>query len=1046
MMLINLLIYLVFVSIFNQINADYIISNELILGEDSEPGYELINLNKLTHKNSIIENQFKLVKDTNLVNYIDLIKDVLNHNTLVVLKRKINFDNLCDSSNNDVSNCVQSLKIVAINENDFIELPIRIQHRQLLLKKAYLETNTTATTTATPITNSKSKLKMKFNQTNLTLTANLQYNIFTIDAASIFVNDDISMNKKIRKRLDQFNLDELNKKIDYRATQIDNQASLNEFNLILTKLNDSSKLKLNAFFLSQQTLQNALNEKKKFNYLIEAYLPLTVQTNDLRNKLGLIKNSSIQIEIKVEELDDTNELNMFKPLDFEYPIYTTVIMDNLTANSLVLQPKIKDALNNSQIICSLIQNNNNNNKKNEELPFYLDEENCSILLKQDTYELITQINKEESYSFSLKATYKNLKNTSKLINYYYDYMIPAFAKIEIKVKHEPAKPPVINYETILTRHELINETKSIQTIILNINEPIESDSKLIKLIINENRKYQFEWIFDKIDPIFKFNRANKILIVSNRIELQDRSVYKTSLQLREKLKSSLGPVLKEIKLEIRVDYDPLIFENDEYSLLISETNILYENLIRIATVQTRNTNKTTDVKYRIWNKNENDETNEINNLFQIDANTGWISARKQLNEKYSYFELTVIASNAEQQKTASVKIKISIECKMHHKKVNEKYLKFNIYENLPKKTMLASIQTICSNMDLNYEISKSFTAKLCSKALLSNKIFSNDDELSCNYFNLNDSSDLISLDYLNGNILTNGFSNTSLFLSTWKNDDMLTYLNDEDFRLKLNFKMFARNSNDFLLSFNVDLSIQSAPKLLNFNEHLAFIDTKVNNLNHTSEELSPTSSCLFNYRFLNDKEVDSNSDLIRFVRIDQNSAHLQAEFKEQVSNCRVTSFLINNNGCLSLKYDDKKTNCLNESDNELLLKSGSYNIEFKLCYYDNNKVSCSVFYNQKIHLERDLLKSSKFITRILEIDYQSNHNEQHSSKTTGHLLLKSIKSNFYILIALILILLATLIVILILSIKVCKYFKNRKLYKSPELAYVLPVKKSIKIE
>ncbi len=57
------------------------------LGDDSEPGYELINLNKLTHKNSIIENQFKLVKDTNLVNYIDLIKDVLNHNTLVVLKK-----------------------------------------------------------------------------------------------------------------------------------------------------------------------------------------------------------------------------------------------------------------------------------------------------------------------------------------------------------------------------------------------------------------------------------------------------------------------------------------------------------------------------------------------------------------------------------------------------------------------------------------------------------------------------------------------------------------------------------------------------------------------------------------------------------------------------------------------------------------------------------------------------------------------------------------------------------------------------------------------
>ena len=85
MMRINLAIYLIVCLFIEQIVTDYIISDELLLADDTEPGVQLINLNKLKHSNS--NNQFKLVNDTSLVNYVALVRD--RENTLVVLKKKI---------------------------------------------------------------------------------------------------------------------------------------------------------------------------------------------------------------------------------------------------------------------------------------------------------------------------------------------------------------------------------------------------------------------------------------------------------------------------------------------------------------------------------------------------------------------------------------------------------------------------------------------------------------------------------------------------------------------------------------------------------------------------------------------------------------------------------------------------------------------------------------------------------------------------------------------------------------------------------------------
>lgn len=1038
MMRINLAIYLIVCLFIEQIVTDYIISDELLLADDTESGVQLINLNKLKHSNS--NNQFKLVNDTSLVNYVALVRD--RENTLVVLKKKITYETLCDLL---AENCVQNLKIVAVNENDFIELPIRIQRRQQAQPKKSID-NLLA-----PL---RSKLKIKFNQNNLTFTAHLQQNQFTLDTASIILNEDIYLNKKQRKRLDQFNLEDLNSKIEYRVYSSDDN-KLSELNLVVAKLNNTTnKLRLNVFFSSQQAFQAALNEKRIYNFVLEAYLPSASQPGELRARFGLVRNGSINVEIRLEEQEDLiNDLNndAFKPLDFEYPIYTSVLADNLNAHTVVLKPKLKELANSTQLVCSLIRNRKSNETQSADeyddadLPFYVNDLNCSIMLKQNTYDLIQDLNKEETYSFSIKATYKNLTNSNNLLNYYYDYMIPALAKIEIKLRHEPARLPQVKYETILTRHELVTESPRSQLIILNINEPIEADSKLVKLIINEdelmrsNRRYQFEWLFNKSDEVFKFGKANKNLIVSNRMQLTDRSVYKTQVQVRERLKTSTGPVLKEIKLEFRVDYDPLIFENDEYNLLITETNILSENLIRVATVQTRHQQTSrSNIKYRILSSDN--AASDANEYFQIDSNTGWVAVRKQLAERY--YELIILASNLEQQKTASVKLKINVEC-YAHKREHEKTFKFSIYENLPNQTKIATLQTICPNLNLKYDISSLFTAKLCSRTLLNNQLFTNDDELSCNYFSLSNASSFVNLDSFNGNMFTNGFINASKFISSLQNDETAAYANDEDFKLKLNFNITATSLNGFVLNLAVDLAIQSAPKLLNFFENLALIEPN-ENLNFTSDDLLRATSCIYNYKYLIEKEFDS-TDLVRFVRIDHNSAHLQAEFKQKVSECKTTSFLVNSNGCLALKTEEKL--CANDTISpDLVLKSGVYDLEFKLCYYDSNKVSCSPFYNQHIFVEKDLFKTSRFLTNVFVSD-NSNTLDDKSLATSGQVLLKSISGNMYVLVTLIVISLIILVVIISIVMKICKYYQNRKDYqKSTELKYGAQISKCLQVK
>ena len=71
----------------------------------------------------------------------------------------------------------------------------------------------------------------------------------------------------------------------------------------------------------------------------------------------------------------------------------------------------------------------------------------------------------------------------------------------------------------------------------------------------------------------------------------------------------------------------------------------------------------------------------------------------------------------------------------------------------------------------------------------------------------------------------------------------------------------------------------------------------------------------------------------RFVRVDKLSmTHLEPEFKIESTDFCLSSFFVYNNGCLAIK---------SASGNERkcqVLKVGEYKVEFKLCFYDSNKV------------------------------------------------------------------------------------------------------------
>lgn len=407
--------------------ADYIRSDEILLEDNWEVGSQIINLNRLMDNEkkagNLLAGQnyvFKMVNDSTLINYIDLkyVNDVSApaEVAVVILKKRLNFDDVCDGSASS-STCQQTLKIVAINENDFIEIPMEI--RRVL------------TSTLNSRIRKLANVRLSFEPTNVTLRPVTQTSTHMLDFPRL--ETSTTTTDELYGLID-FSVVNLNPLDDYVTVTVDR------------KLPNMRKFRVRVNFNSESSLLRAYELKMRLHYRIVAYFSVNATDQfDLLNNNG---STALDLTLNV---DDMRILNL-KPLDFEYPIYSVSIEnDNIEVNDTVLEPRLKHASTTSPIVFGLILNEDTPNRT--EFPFYIDESTGVIRLKSHVWtdDFGAESSNEKLFNFGIKATYRSLSSAGQEDNYYLSYMIPAFAKIQISVRNREdsyVKYPVIRSQLI----------------------------------------------------------------------------------------------------------------------------------------------------------------------------------------------------------------------------------------------------------------------------------------------------------------------------------------------------------------------------------------------------------------------------------------------------------------------------------------------------------------------------------------------------------------------------------------------------------------------
>jgi hypothetical protein len=961
--------FLIFIFI-NYTTQDYIRSDEIVINDNLDQDTEIIDLIKLlaakkqqTHLLKASSLVFRLVEDTPLIDFIQL-DCFTDEKCSVFLRQKLDFDQICESSPKSVQNCSQLLKIIEINQNDFIEIPIEIVKTSPNQRKTV-----------------RVQLKFLNNQLNFNLSS--ESNIFYLNQALV-------------QNFDEY--DQAYPLSDYIKYELE---SSDVFKTSILKLNNG-KIRLELNFTDQNAFLNANNQS--FNLKLAAYL--SFENSLLENDDFYIfdaQNSTQNLALKVCHVtSNSNDETFLKPLEFDNLMYSIKIDNSIrmTENQIVLQPKVKTNAQNLNLFCSI------KNDKDGKSPFYVDSETCAIRLKKSLNEILADeklnSNEEKIFSFGLKVTYQQLvQNNKENTNstYYNDYIIPGFTKIEILLKNENNKQKSFKKDKVpkifsefltpfLSRYEILNEDSVNQTFILYVNDPIQINSKLVKFFIkndsNMTSNHQ-KWLIELNESKhfqYDLNTNMDSLTLINKNEFKDQNTYKTNIRLAEEYDKT---ILTDINIEFRIDFDPILFEKKEYTLHLSQANVIEQNLINIRVKERLNKNYTNNVLYRI--KEELDFT-----YFDLNPVNGWLRVKQHLSNSKNYYEIVIIATNNDLQKSGQVKCKIYVECFTTYKNniTQSLIVKYNIFDNSSNRTQIGIFKSVCNsqvNTRYVYSVDSSqITMSICSK-LIKNlcKKFLIDQQ---------NKTDLLRFDSYNSYLMTNEFINVNQLAVQNSLDSNEEFDLNSDDVLDSNFVSFqlkANLKNEFVnLNYTVEINVNSMPKLTNFNKKLALVVGEAKPSNQRSN-----LNCLYNYKFLLNEESDSSnaiknrnivgfksgrlnlariftnslSSVPRFVRIDENLGHSEAEFK--FDECSA-SFFIHNNGCLALRHDhmEKNERCThklteNYSNNYVILKSGTYHMNFKLCFYNNNKVSCSRFYNQSIKIDQNLYKMSRVYSKIL---------------------------------------------------------------------------------
>lgn len=269
--------------------AEYIRSDEITLEDNLEADAQIINLNRLMDNerektNSQTRNYlFKLVNDSSLINYIDLkylSDDESSSTAVIILKKRLNYEDICDSYVSQT--CQQTLKIVAINENDFIEIPIEIKkvHRSSSLSSAKHFR--------------KMRAKLSFDREKLQIKPAAQFTSHLIDYPRV----------QLLQHLEQRELDELIGALDFSLMEMERQQVVRIG--LEKKLIGARKLKVNVRFESESELLRAFEQKIKYRFRLVVFL-----APNMTRKFELVNETSAAMAMElVVSVDDLNVLNL----------------------------------------------------------------------------------------------------------------------------------------------------------------------------------------------------------------------------------------------------------------------------------------------------------------------------------------------------------------------------------------------------------------------------------------------------------------------------------------------------------------------------------------------------------------------------------------------------------------------------------------------------------------------------------------------------------------------------------------------------------------
>jgi hypothetical protein len=485
-----------------------------------------------------------------------------------------------------------------------------------------------------------------------------------------------------------------------------------------------------------------------------------------------------------------DDMTPLEPLSFEHPIYTTIVHDDDDTTLNVLRPKLKSpnqkvnkpssSSSSLEIVFSLF-----NSETRDALPFLIDARTgeINLNLNECNAEMFTS---ERVYTFGIKATYKKLlrvkevheeeeeeevKAKEESFYYFHDYMIPAFAKVQISFKHKPIKTPLVHAEILASSTSLVKEYREEEeeeeernvdannrTFIFCINQiSFNLNTRLVKLHI-ENKLDLMDWAFDQNDTFVFTRESDGGLTLRNGLLFKDEQVYKVSLNVVSKgrLKMRRQTILTRINLEFRVDFNPLVFEKREYTVNLTPRHLLGQELIKIG-VRKASTSKMTNVSFTLARQGVNGD-----DYFEINQKSGWLMMTKQaLNLTKSLYEITVIATansvDLKKKWSSRVHVQIKIECSDVSSEPPS-HVKFSIFDNFLNGTRIGALQSVCSNRDYLYELSQNEAdVKICEKRRKSvvKNSKENCEKFSLDMSRLNGDTNLIMHDRNNGYLMTN---------------------------------------------------------------------------------------------------------------------------------------------------------------------------------------------------------------------------------------------------------------------------------------------------